>query len=1122
MSLQKRCLSEVLPGDRERGVRYFHQRRVSLGARETEGIAATVEGPEGSVYEVQIDWTRAEYEGLLIISCSCPRFAEFTVCKHVWATMVAYDSAQFTELVPGQGPLELSLTPPSYDEGAGATANDSWPPSRSLTESSRDRDQGDTSDLLDVYRKLKPTLRRHTPQPTWLRQLGSIRQALGAASVHANPWPQVREVRYCLNIADCLGREQLIVDLYQRKSKKSGELGRFGRLFLGREPTESFPDADDRELLKSFQNYSNNDTDPYRGRFYAHHDSSQGTVPVALYEHLLPRLCATGRFGWVRDGTQDPAQASALSWDNAGPWRFGISLEPDAEDDGLRVVGILRRGEETRPLSEPVLLLASGIVVWRDRISRLAAEDTFPWISMLRREDEIRVPENHREALFETLGEMPLLPELKIPAEWQWDIISPTPRSRLTLWPSGASQLRGDVTFEYDTFPVPARWMGERILDRDNRRVIQRQETAEQTAFAQLHELGMQPSLGKSTQRYDVKVSQKVFGEAIETLLTEGWLVEADGSRIRAAGNVSFSVTSNIDWFELSGDIDFDGTTVPLPQLLAAVRGEERMIQLGDGTQGMLPQEWLDRFAPLAKLSHGQDGEAVRYLPSQAVLLDTLLATEPQVDVDHSFFRLRERLEAFDRIAPIHESPEFRGELRAYQREGLGWLKFLEDFDFGGCLADDMGLGKTVQVLAALQTRSQNTPSGDRRPSLIVVPRSVVYNWQDEAARFTPQLRMAIYSGPQRKRLLETLDDHDLVVTTYGVLRRDILRLKSINFDYVILDEAQAIKNPSSQAAKASRLVRARHRLALTGTPVENHLGELWSLFEFLNPGLLGRLPAFKGLAGNRTLGDTTLAAVARALRPFILRRTKEAVLDDLPAKTEQTLFCELGASQRRLYKELRNHYRAALDRRIEEQGLKRSKIQVLEALLRLRQAACHPALIDPTRSDQDSAKLEVLIEQLNEVLSGGHKALVFSQFTSLLALVKRRLNALGITYEYLDGKTRDRKTCVDRFQTDPDCPVFLISLKAGGLGLNLTAADYVFILDPWWNPAVEAQAVDRAHRIGQNRPVFAYRLIASDTVEEKILELQQSKRELADAILNASGSMIRDLSAEDLQLLLS
>jgi SNF2 family DNA or RNA helicase len=352
---------------------------------------------------------------------------------------------------------------------------------------------------------------------------------------------------------------------------------------------------------------------------------------------------------------------------------------------------------------------------------------------------------------------------------------------------------------------------------------------------------------------------------------------------------------------------------------------------------------------------------------------------------------------------------------------------------------------------------------------------------------------------------------------------RDITQLSEIEFDYVVLDEAQAIKNASTASAKAVRLLRSSHRLALSGTPVENHLGELWSLFEFLNPGMLGEAKVLKmagGLARNPS--EEARSMLAHALRPFILRRTKRQVARELPEKTEQTIFCELDASQRKQYDELRRHYRDSLLQRVKQQGLGRSKMHVLEALLRLRQAACHPGLLDPKRGAESSAKLDTLMAQLDEVRQEGHKALVFSQFTSLLAIVRRRLDADNIRYEYLDGATRDRQTCVENFQNDDGCWLFLISLKAGGLGLNLTAAEYVFLLDPWWNPAVEAQAVDRAHRIGQTRPVFAYRLIARDTVEEKVLELQKSKRDLADAILGEDNSLIRDLKREDLELLLS
>jgi SNF2 family DNA or RNA helicase len=304
---------------------------------------------------------------------------------------------------------------------------------------------------------------------------------------------------------------------------------------------------------------------------------------------------------------------------------------------------------------------------------------------------------------------------------------------------------------------------------------------------------------------------------------------------------------------------------------------------------------------------------------------------------------------------------------------------------------------------------------------------------------------------------------------------------------------------------------------------VENHLGELWSLFEFLNPGMLGEAKVLKMAGGlGRNPSPEARHLLGHALRPFILRRTKHQVARELPAKTEQTIYCELEGPQRKQYDDLKKHYRDTLLQRVQSQGMGRSKMHVLEALLRLRQAACHPGLLDAKRVAEPSAKLDVLMDQLSELQEEGHKALVFSQFTSLLAIVRKRLDDAGVKYAYLDGTTRDRQARVDAFQNDPDCGLFLISLKAGGLGLNLTAAEYVFLLDPWWNPAVEAQAVDRAHRIGQTRPVFAYRLIARDTVEEKVLELQKTKRELADAILGEDNSLIRDLKREDLELLLS
>ena len=494
----------------------------------------------------------------------------------------------------------------------------------------------------------------------------------------------------------------------------------------------------------------------------------------------------------------------------------------------------------------------------------------------------------------------------------------------------------------------------------------------------------------------------------------------------------------------------------------------------------------------------------------------------PEATFDENLAAARRKLQSFSGVKPRKAPRGFRGELRPYQREGLGWLRFLDEHDWGGCLADDMGLGKTVQILALLADRRRWSGMG---PSLVLAPKSVVFNWIREAERFAPKLRVMDYTGLDRKGLRESFGEYDLILTTYGTLRRDITFLREQAFNYVVLDEAQAIKNPDSQNAKAARLLPARRRLALTGTPVENHLGDLWSICEFLNPGMLGAAKAFRNFAAGNGNGEgehEELPMLARMLRPFILRRTKKQVAPELPERIEQTIDCELGPKQAAYYKELRDHYRASLTATVGKVGLARSKMHVLEALLRLRQAACHPGLIDKSKVGDESAKLDMLLSMITELIEKGHKALIFSQFTKMLAIVRTALDRRGLTYEYLDGKTYDRPKRIDRFQSDPDCRLFLISLKAGGTGLNLTAADYVFILDPWWNPAVEAQAIDRTHRIGQDKKVIAYRLIARDTVEAKILELQRSKRALADAIITQKNSLIRTLTREDLNELLS
>ena len=890
----------------------------------------------------------------------------------------------------------------------------------------------------------------------------------------------------------------------------------------------------------------------------------------AFAERALPVLAARGTLGWW-DGRV--LRDQSLAWDAGAPWELALRIDTPS---GIspRLSGILRRGRERAPLSAVTAVLPGDLVLLPDRLAHLTLdpERDPPWLELLRSSGELAIPREELDLAIGALLELPVMPPLDLPEDLQLVEERVTPQPRLVLAPEPSPAwtnppLLAELHFDYGDLRVSAGDPRPAVIHFATHRMVRRDLDAEHAALVRLLQLGLRPI--ETAQGHGLELAPRDLPLVAEPLLMEGWTVEAQGISLHPPSPPSLRVESGIDWFELKGEVDFAGDRVELSTLLAAIGRGDRFVQLGDGSRGLLPTAWLQTYDSLSKLAHGSSEEGLRFHHSQALLVDALLASMPP-RVDTGFAELRERLSSFERIKAKKEPKGFNGTLRGYQREGLGWLGFLREFGLGGVLADDMGLGKTVQVLALLQAtrggakkaassaRNETAKNGAAKaktpssttaaraksasaktaknaakngkrtgngkpPVLVVAPRSLVYNWIDEAARFTPELAVMEYGGPEREGLREQLSDYDLVVTTYGTLRRDVAWLATVEFDTVILDEAQAIKNRDSQVAKASRLLQGRHRLALTGTPIENHLGELGSLFEFLNPGFLGRMPALEALATGRQASQQELALIAAGMRPFILRRTKAQVLQDLPPKTEQVLITTLREPQRELYDRLRATYQATLLRQVETHGVAASSIQVLEALLRLRQVACHPGLVNPEWEDAGSAKLEALFEQMAEVIDEGHKLIVFSQFTKLLAYVQKHLDAEGVPYAYLDGSTRDRGAVVERFQTDPKTNVFLISLKAGGVGLNLTAAGYVYLLDPWWNPAVEAQAIDRAHRIGQTQPVFAYRLIARDTVEEKMLELQRSKKQLAEAILDGDASRpLADLTADDLRMLLS
>jgi len=1111
MKLANALSADFDPDVRSRGASYYRSGAVRIRRGSDTEVEARVRGSRQ--YDVELNWDGTT----LCMFCDCPYFEGRVPCKHLWATILASDAQDYLSDIVALDPNLVVYEFPDDELDDLGDDDDTYFvfPDRAP---SRGGAQPAYRPQPLVFGK-KPA---YAPQPkvvppVWRQRL----QEVGVIKYPwAETWPAKRELLYLIDVPTSISGGTLYVSLSAREPKLKGGwkkpiVPRLSWPGLARMPQE------DREIVgmlagSAGQSYFSLSTDEIPTGF---------RLRQPLASTLMPRMTASGRC-MLRLTAFDDLSAPVL-WDEGEPWRFQLRLT--REGGKCAISGCFRRGDEEMPLSVP-LLLTDGLVFTKERVARLEQSSAFEWIAALRRVHSIEAPESDAEQMLAALLDHPLAAPLEVPPDLRYEEIKPAPKPCLTIRADKRNQwepekLRGDLAFDYDGRRIPEFPAGRGIYDAESRRYLVRDQAAEESAKELLRGLGLE----NTTPQEGWGLTPKKMPAVARACLDAGWHLEAEGKMFRRPGEMRMEVSSGIDWFELHGEVDYGGATAKLPVLLAALRRGETMVRLDDGTYGLLPEEWLSRFGSLAELGSAESGH-MRFRRNQVGLLDALLAAQPEVHCDATFARGREELRTFQGIRTGEQPEGFIGQLRDYQREGVGWMEFLRRFGFGGCLADDMGVGKTAQVLALLESRrvlraangnghdGADSPSA---PSLVVVPRSLVFNWKQEAARFTPQLRVLDHTGVSRA--VEGFDSYDLILATYGTLRRDAAAFKDLEFDYIVLDEAQAIKNANTVSAKATRLLRGRHRLALSGTPVENHLGELWSIFEFLNPGMLGAASVFK-LAGNaaRNPSEETRSLLAHALRPFILRRTKEQVARELPQKTEQTIFCDMEHAQRKLYDELRAHYRNSLLQTVAAKGLAKSKIQVLEALLRLRQAACHPGLIDPKRRNDPSAKLEVLTSQLGEVIDEGHKALVFSQFTSMLSIVRKRLDEAGIVYEYLDGSTRNRQQCVERFQNDKNCGLFLISLKAGGLGLNLTAAEYVFLLDPWWNPAVEAQAVDRAHRIGQTRQVFAYRLIARDTVEEKILQLQSSKRDLAAAIINEDSSVLRNLKPEDLELLLS
>jgi len=582
-------------------------------------------------------------------------------------------------------------------------------------------------------------------------------------------------------------------------------------------------------------------------------------------------------------------------------------------------------------------------------------------------------------------------------------------------------------------------------------------------------------------------------------------------------------ITSTTDWFDAKVDIVFGDQKVTIADVKKALANRQQFVPLNDGTLGVLPEEWIKKYSLLFRVGEGKSNQ-LRLSKYHMSVIDELYESRSEEELVIRLEEKYEQLREFNRIKEIPPPEHLEHILRPYQVHGFHWLNYLHEVKWGGILADDMGLGKTIEALSFLHYYKQTHGSLN---AIVVCPTTLMFNWENEIKKFTPDLTYHIHHGGERARNKIALNEYNVIITTYGTLRSDIKLLVEIPFDYVVLDESQAIKNPASKVTRAACLLNAKHRLCMSGTPLQNNTFDIFAQMNFLNPGMLGSIEFFRqefAVPIDKFGEQDRKDHLRKLLFPFILRRTKEQVAKDLPDKTETILFCEMEEEQRKVYDAYRNDYRDKILGTIEMQGIQKSQLTILQGLMKLRQICDSPAILNETEKyPNHSIKLEELAREITENI-GDHKALIFSQFLGMLALIKHKLKELDVKFEYFDGSTsaQERERAIQSFQNNHECRVFLISLKAGGVGLNLTAADYVYIVDPWWNPAVEQQAIDRTHRIGQTKNIFAYRMICKDTIEDKILQLQDKKRVLAKDLIADDEGFVKALTRQDVEYLFS
>lgn len=1054
-----------------------------------------------------LTWVQIREYRSLMVNCNCSHFKYKGLCKHLWASILSVDGRSFSHGAPLLDQIDLILSESSPI---------------------------DDNTLTEVAKNSAPLPVRAPFMHSSLHQLSrALMRERAVDTIRSTSDVKENQLWFELMLKEA-SENNIHITMHTRERTKSGSWSTPKVFNATKERLKELSDPADIRLAELLRKMTYWDNPNATMRANSRHKQAIGEISPLVFEMIFPLLTERGRL-FITDHS---GEIVSLVWRPKKIFRARLKVEKNASNWALR--GEFTSNDITLSMSQVHPLWWGELIVAKNQLCPLRAYGLGPFFEMLEEKklSELKYPDGEetrqdlRKFLIESVGAQNIAGDLEDDgSELGLGIklreISPTPLLKLDISHTDLQTLiTGFIRMEYQGVEmIPLSTEALPVREKDGHTFMRNLNYEAHL----VEELTSDEAVTLMAKDVDPMVTIKAHAlvDLAASLSSKGWILKghlAGGSRkLVAPARQSSKLKTFEDWIGLQSELEYDGEIFDLTHILAKLK-DGKYITLSDGSIGLVPEEWLKKQLAMAQLGQSVDGE-IRIEKKNLPFLDILLQEIPETKIDISLAGLRENLKDWKSDdSPLVLPSSFKTELRAYQKIGLKWMQFIAHLGLGGCLADDMGLGKTVQVLALLESRRLHLlKSNQKLPTLVVLPKSLMPNWRQEAERFTPSMSVFLYEGRPSDRsdmreLLKSAEAPDVVLTTYGLVRQDINELSQIAFDYVILDEAQAIKNDQSISAQAVRELNAKTRLAITGTPVENGLDELFSLFHFLLPTVFGgKVIKQTLLKGNEEVTKNIL----RALRPFILRRTKAEVLSDLPEKTESILYCEMEPEQERFYQTLLATYKQSLHDDLENKEVKQS-VHVLEAMLRLRQAACDPLLVDPHKHESHAAKHEVLLHKIRDIKASGSKALIFSQFTSHLKLIEKKLHSHHIKTSYLDGSTQNREEAIRSFKEDPDCTVFLISLKAGGFGLNLTEASYVFLMDPWWNPAVEAQAIDRIHRIGQKRPVFAYRIVTKNTIEEKVLLLQQEKRLIAGELETTDGSALKKMSMSDLNFLFS